>query len=88
MTDFTQTTSGSAVQLGVFFAGNLWEDVYAGGDLIGQPLPTKATFVHDLAWIGKPGSSHGADDLEQAKTVRLALALCNSLCCTYLITVI
>lgn len=75
LTDFTQTTSGSAVQLGIFFAGNLWEDVYAGGDLIGQPLPTKATFVHDLAWIGKPGSSHGADDLEQAKTVRLALAL-------------
>lgn len=75
LTEFTQTTSGSAVQLGIFFAGNLWEDVYAGGDLIGQPLPTKATFVHDLAWIGKPGSSHGADDLEQAKTVRLALAL-------------
>jgi len=75
LTEFTQTTSGGAVQLGVFFAGNLWEDVYAGGDLKGQPLPTKATFVHDLAWIGKPGSSHGADDLEQAKTVRLALAL-------------
>ena len=75
LTEFTQTTSGGAVQLGIFFAGNLWEDVYAGGDLIGQPLPTKATFVHDLAWIGKPGTSHGADDLEQAKTVRLALAL-------------
>jgi len=75
LTEFTQTSAGGAVQLGVFFAGNLWEDVYAGGDLKGQPLPTKATFVHDLAWIGKPGSSHGADDLEQAKTVRLALAL-------------
>jgi len=75
LTEFTQSSAGGAVQLGVFFAGNLWEDVYGGGDLEGQDLPPKATFVHDLAWIGKPGSSHGEGDLEQAKTVRNALAI-------------
>ena len=75
LTEFTQTSSGSAVQLGIFFAGNLWEDTYGGGDLIGQNLPPKATFVHDLAWIGKPGTSHGEGDLDQAKTVRNALAI-------------
>jgi len=76
LTQFTQSNAGGDVQLGIFFAGNLWEDVYAGsGDLKGTPLPTKATFVHDLPWIGKPGDSHGANDLEQAKTIRRALAL-------------
>ena len=75
LTQFTQTSSGSAVQLGIFFAGNLWEDTYGGGDLKGQNLPPKATFVHDLAWIGKPGTSHGEGDLDQAKTVRNALAI-------------
>jgi ABC-type transport system substrate-binding protein len=75
LTQFTQTSSGSAVQLGIFFAGNLWEDTYGGGDLEGQNLPPKATFVHDLAWIGKPGTSHGEGDLDQAKTVRNALAI-------------
>jgi ABC-type transport system substrate-binding protein len=72
LTQFTQATSGGAVQLGVFFSGNLWEDVDAK---TGEPLPTKATFVHDLPWIGKPGDSHGADDLEQAKNIRRALAI-------------
>ena len=75
LNEFTQSTSGAAVQLGIFFSGNLWEDVYAGGDNKGQPLPTKSTFVHDLPWIGKPDGSHGADDLEQAKAVRRALAI-------------
>ncbi|MCH8114465.1 MAG: hypothetical protein IIB25_03225 [Chloroflexi bacterium] len=75
LTEFTQTTAGGAVQLGIFFSGNLWEDVYAGGANKGQPLPTKATFVHDLPWIGKPGASHGEGDLEQAKNIRRALAI-------------
>ena len=72
-TGFTKTSTGAAVQLGVFFSGNLWEDTYAGGDNEGQTLPTKATFVHDLPWIGSPGK-HGDDDLEQAKSIRTALA--------------
>ncbi len=72
---FTQTDAGGAVQLGVFFSGNLWEDVYAGGDNKGSNLPSKATFVHDLPWIGKPGESHGAGDLDQAKAIRRAMAL-------------
>ena len=75
LTQFTQSTAGGAVQLGIFFSGNLWEDVYAGGDNAGLPLPTKATFVHDLPWIGKPGTSHGEGDLEQARLIRRALAI-------------
>jgi len=74
LSEFTQTSAGGAVQLGVFFAGNLWEDTYAGGENKGNPLPTKATFVHDLPWIGSPGK-HGANDLEQAKNIRRALAI-------------
>jgi len=74
LTEFTQASAGGAVQLGVFFAGNLWEDTYAGGELKGQPLPTKATFVHDIPWIGSPGK-HGEGDLEQAVAIRRALAV-------------
>ena len=72
LTQFTQASAGGAVQLGVFFAGNLWEDTNAK---TGEPLPPKATFVHDLAWIGKPGTSHGEGDLEQAVAIRRALAV-------------
>ena len=72
--DFTQTSPGGATQLGVFFSGNLWEDTYAGGDNEGLTLPTKATFVHDIPWIGSPGK-HGDDDLEQAKAIRRAMAI-------------
>jgi ABC-type transport system substrate-binding protein len=72
LNEFTQTTSGGAVQLGVFFSGNLWEDNLAK---TGEPVPPKATFVHDIPWIGKPGSSHGEGDLEQAKQIRRALAI-------------
>jgi ABC-type transport system substrate-binding protein len=71
---FSKASTGAAVQLGVFFSGNLWEDTYAKGDNAGQPLPPKATFVHDIPWIGKPGTSHGEGDLEQARNIRTALA--------------
>jgi ABC-type transport system substrate-binding protein len=74
LNDFTQTSAGGAVQLGVFFAGNLWEDVYAGGENEGNPLPPKATFVHDIPWIGSPGK-HGDGDMDQAKNIRRALAI-------------
>jgi len=73
---FTQTDTGGAMQLGVFFSGNLWEDTYAGGANKGQKLPTKSTFVHDIPWVGNSDSDkHGATDLEQAKNIRRALAL-------------
>ena len=72
LTTFTQSTAGGAVQLGLFFSGNLWEDTLAK---TGDPVPPKATFVHDLPWIGKPGTSHGEGDLEQAKNIRRALAI-------------
>lgn len=72
---FGQTGTSGSVQLGVFFSGNLWEDVSA---VDGSPLPTKATFVHDIPWIGSPGKHGGgepADDMEQARLVRRALAI-------------
>ena len=72
--EFTKSSTEAAFQLGVFFSGNLWEDVFAGGSKEGQDLPFKSTFVHDLPWIGSPGK-HGADDLEQAKAIRRALAI-------------
>lgn len=75
---FGQTGTSGSVQLGVFFSGNLWEDVYAGGPNEGQTLPTKATFVHDIPWIGSPGKHNGGtpdDDMEQARLVRRALAV-------------
>ncbi len=75
LTGFTQTDAGGATQVGLFFSGNLWEDVYAGGPNKGEDLPFKATFVHDIPWIGKPGTTHGDDDLDQAKDIRRALAL-------------
>ncbi len=72
---FGQTGTQAATQLGVFFSGNLWEDVSA---VTGDPLPTKATFVHDIPWIGSPGKHNGGkpdDDMEQARLVRRALAV-------------
>lgn len=75
---FGQTGTDLAPQLGVFFSGNLWEDVYAGGPNQGEPLPTKATFVHDIPWIGSPGKHDGgapSDDMEQARLVRRALSV-------------
>jgi len=41
----------------------------------GRVLKGSATFVHDLPWLGTPGTKHGDDDLEQAQLVREALAL-------------
>jgi len=74
LSEFTMSNSGGSTQHGLFFSGNLWEDVYAGGPQKGETLPTKATFVHDLPWIGSPGK-HGDDDMEQASAIRRALAL-------------
>ncbi len=68
-----QSGTGGAVQLGLFFSGNLWESTDAKS---GEPLPPKGPFVHDHAWIGNSDSdSHGADDMEQARQIRHALAI-------------
>ena len=68
-----QSGTGGAVQLGLFFSGNLWETVDAK---TGDPLPPKGPFVHDHAWIGNSDSNaHGADDMEQARDVRYAMAI-------------
>jgi ABC-type transport system substrate-binding protein len=64
---FLTSSTGGMEQVGIFFAGNLWETVSA---VDGSPL-TRGTFVHDLAWIGNPAD---AEDLQEAKSVRNALA--------------
>ncbi|MCI0440570.1 MAG: ABC transporter substrate-binding protein, partial [Chloroflexi bacterium] len=76
---FATQGSGLGIQQGVFFSGNMWETVYAGGDKKGQPLDLSGHYVHDLPWIGNPRpGQHQADfamdDLEQARLVRQALA--------------
>jgi peptide/nickel transport system substrate-binding protein len=65
---FGQTGTQGSVQLGVFFAGNLWEKVSARD---GSPLD-RLTYNVDLPWIGDPDD---ADDMEQARLVRRALAV-------------
>ncbi len=62
-------TSGLAVQLGIFFSGNLWEEVHA---VTGQPLSREGAYVHDLPWIGNPKDEA---DMEEARQVRWAMAL-------------
>ena len=64
---FLQTDAGGLTQGGIFFAGNLWEEVSA---IDGSPL-IRGTYVHDLAWIGHPDDPA---DLQEAKSVRNALA--------------
>jgi len=65
---FGVTSAHSDTQLGLFFSGNLWEKTHA---LTGEPL-ARGTYVHDLPWIGNPDQE---GDMEQAREIRLALAL-------------
>lgn len=67
-----QSGTGGAVQLGIFFSGNLWEDTDAKS---GEPLPPKGPFVHNHAWIGNYTGSHGDGDMEQARQIRYAMAI-------------
>ena len=68
-----QSGTGGAVQLGVFFSGNLWETVSAKD---GSPLPPKGPFVHDHAWIGNSDNTrHGDNDMQQARRIRYAMAI-------------
>ncbi len=72
-----QSGTGGAVQLGVFFSGNLWEETNAG---TGEPLPDwqkRGPLIHDHAWIGNPNPKpvHGEGDMEQARRVRYAMAI-------------
>jgi ABC-type transport system substrate-binding protein len=66
---FERAPYESAVQLGVFFAGNLWETHHAGN---GSPLERSTYTGGDLAWIGNPDQ---AGDMEQARLIRHALAM-------------
>lgn len=64
---FPVVNSGSMAQQGIFFSGNLWEEVSA---IDGEPL-TRDTYRHDIAWIGNPDN---ADDMQEARSIRNALA--------------
>ena len=69
-----QSGTGGAVQLGVFFSGNLWESVSAKDGT--SPLPPKGPFVHDHAWVGNSDSNrHGDNDMQQARNIRYAMAI-------------
>ncbi len=71
---FLALTTGQAIQEGVFFAGNLWEEVDAR---TGQPLE-RLTCARAVPWIGCPGQAADKgkvqDDMEEARLVRQALA--------------
>ncbi len=72
---FLRTSTDLNRQLGVFFSGNLWEDVHA---ITGEQLPPKTPFDLDWPWIGSPGLHGGgipANDMEQARLIRRALAI-------------
>ena len=64
---FLTTSTGGAIQVGIFFAGNLWEENSAKD---GLPL-IRDTYGQDLAWIGDPADP---EDMEEARSVRNALA--------------
>ncbi|NQW18528.1 MAG: hypothetical protein HQ478_13680 [Chloroflexi bacterium] len=66
---FLTTGTGNDEQLGIFFAGNLWETASA---VTGDPLD-RPTLIHDLAWISK-SQAEDAADFEEAKSIRNALA--------------
>jgi ABC-type transport system substrate-binding protein len=68
---FGVTSTGGATQLGIFYSGNLWETKSAkdGSDL--NPYASGGVYQADWAWIGDP---RNADDMEEARQVRWAMA--------------
>ncbi len=76
---FMEVGAGQGVQEGVFFPGNLWEEVNA---LTGQKIDftQHGVYARELPWIGNPWTPNdsnnpsGMNDMEQARLVRQALA--------------
>jgi peptide/nickel transport system substrate-binding protein len=60
--------TGAGNQMGIFYAGNLWETTNA---LTGEPLDNRAAYAREYAWTGNPAVD---GDMEDARLVRWALA--------------
>ena len=60
--------TGAGNQIGIFYAGNLWESVHAS---TGEPLDTSAVYAREVPWTGNP---YDPNDMEEARQVRWALA--------------
>jgi len=74
--------SGAGTQLGVFFAGNLWDDTNAqNGESLMETINLSGVYARDIEWVGNPWSPddsnnpEGMNDMEQARLVRTALAV-------------
>jgi len=68
---FATKGTGAGMQIGLFYAGNLWETVYAAGPHAGEPLSREGVCAKELAWIGCPDV---AGDMEDARQTRWALS--------------
>lgn len=66
---FIVAGTGRARHVPLVMAGNYWETNDA---VTGEPLDTSGAFVNDLPWVGDPSD---AEDTEQAKKVRQAIAM-------------
>jgi len=69
---FATKGTGAGNQIGIFWAGNLWEKTHA---IDGYELSREGVCARELPWIGCPPDNGGdAGDLEEARQVRWALA--------------
>lgn len=66
---FKTFTTGAGNQMGIFYAGNLWETHHA---LTGEKLDTAAVYMREYPWTGNPAVE---GDMEDARLVRWALAM-------------
>jgi len=65
---FATKGTGAGNQIGIFYAGNLWETNHAR---TGEPVSREGVCAKSLAWIGCPDQE---GDMEDARQVRWALA--------------
>ena len=69
---FATKGTGAGNQIGIFYAGNLWESNHA---ITGEPVTRAGVCAKEKAWIGCPPDNGGKEgDMEEARQVRWALA--------------
>jgi peptide/nickel transport system substrate-binding protein len=69
---FVTKGTGAGNQIGIFYAGNLWESNHA---ITGEPVERAGVCAKEQAWIGCPPDNGGKEgDMEEARQVRWALA--------------
>jgi len=78
---YLEVDSGAGTQEGVFFAGNVWDDINAQtGQSLMETINQSGVFAREMPWVGNPWTPDdsdnppGIDDMEQARLVRTALA--------------